>query len=314
MGALARISDWLIPPLYRVAEGHGQVSSFAVRDRVQACLGFLSRVRASEARRAFEAASPATIPLDSQTLMQLLGEYRKTHTRADRRTPIEKSQARLNELVRRTGISRGMRALDIGCGDGSVTSLLAWKGVRTTGIDLVNQATPNALKSPARFLELDAHATGLPANSFDLIYSFDTLEHVDDPTKVLDEAVRLLAPGGTFYANFGPLYNSPHGAHQWASVDIPYAHLLFDADLLEKAAHTVGQRPMVKELNRWSLARWRNWTNQARSKLNVTVAIEKFNIAHVGLVTRFPDFIKREITHFDELVVRSIEIMGTKSR
>jgi len=312
MSTLARLSDMMIPPLYRVAEGHGSVRSFAVRDRVQKCLGMLSRATARDARRAFDRATASDSSLGEVELTTLLSQYRQVHTRADRRSPADKAQARLKELIGRTNIARGQRALDIGCGEGSVTAALAWRGVRTQGIDLVDQTTPLARKSPAQFTQTDAHNTGLPGASFDLVYSFDTLEHVDDPTKVFDEAFRLLAPGGRFYASFGPLYHSPHGAHQWMSVDVPYAHLLFDAELLDATAARVGQRPMVKELNCWSLAKWRSLVAHMGTKLKLEVAIEKYNTAHTQLVSLFPAQFKRRVTHFDELIVRSIEVMGTK--
>jgi len=312
MRTLARLSDSLIPPLYRVAEGHTAVRSLAVRDRVQKWLGTLSRVRSIDARRAFEAAVPATSPLGAGELSILLGEFQSVHTRADRRSPAEKSQARLAELIRRTGIAKGQRALDIGCGEGSVTAALAWRGVRTTGLDLITQANANARKSPAKFIQGDAHDTGLPAASFDLIYSFDTLEHVDDPARLVDEARRLLAPGGVFYANFGPLWNSAQGAHQWMSVDIPYAHLLFEQELLDHAASRLGKRPMVRELNHYTLLQWRNFVADIKCKMNVSVAIEKFNTTHTQLITRFPEQFRRHTDSFDELVVRSIEIMAKK--
>jgi len=46
------------------------------------------------------------------------------------------------------------------------------------------------------FLTADASATPLPAYSFDLLVSFETLEHLEEHERLLEEFKRLLKPGG----------------------------------------------------------------------------------------------------------------------
>ena len=49
-------------------------------------------------------------------------------------------------------------------------------------------------------LRADARDTRLPAESYDCIYSVGLLEHFEDPKPLLEEAVRLLRPGGLHFA------------------------------------------------------------------------------------------------------------------
>jgi SAM-dependent methyltransferase len=45
----------------------------------------------------------------------------------------------------------------------------------------------------------DAANTKLPSGAYDCIYNIGLLEHFDDPTRLLNEALRLLAPGGLLF-------------------------------------------------------------------------------------------------------------------
>ncbi|MEM1422996.1 MAG: class I SAM-dependent methyltransferase, partial [Planctomycetota bacterium] len=76
----------------------------------------------------------------------------------------------------------------------------------------------------------DATDTGLPDASFDLVYSFDSFEHFDDPHLAVREAVRLLMPGGFLYISLHHL-SAEDGYHDVRIIsgqrdDVPYwAHL-----------------------------------------------------------------------------------------
>jgi SAM-dependent methyltransferase len=58
----------------------------------------------------------------------------------------------------------------------------------------------------------DAHALDWPDNTFDFVYSFSVFEHLDDPARCLDEAIRVLRPGGGFCISTHS-YTSDSGAH-----------------------------------------------------------------------------------------------------
>jgi ubiquinone/menaquinone biosynthesis C-methylase UbiE len=98
----------------------------------------------------------------------------------------------------------GKRVADIACGTGYGTQLLAKSGARSVhGMDLSEEAvkfcvenniTANVTYSVANAQDLTAIADG----EFDLVVSFETIEHLPDVEAYLDEMVRILRPGGTF--------------------------------------------------------------------------------------------------------------------
>jgi ubiquinone/menaquinone biosynthesis C-methylase UbiE len=100
----------------------------------------------------------------------------------------------------------GEHLLEIGCGAGAVLGILgqAFPGLKLAGIDLEQKQIDYA-QSHLADLDLKAaelrvgDATKLPwrDNSFDHIYAIWFLEHLPNPLQVLQEAKRVLKPGGT---------------------------------------------------------------------------------------------------------------------
>jgi SAM-dependent methyltransferase len=88
--------------------------------------------------------------------------------------------------------------LDVGCGSGWSSYLFTKLGYLTTGIDLNAKAfePPNL---PGLIL-LEGSVMNLPFSdeSFDIVTSYQMLEHVPVPNKALQEMLRVLKPGGVF--------------------------------------------------------------------------------------------------------------------
>lgn len=103
------------------------------------------------------------------------------------------------------------RAVEIGCGS---ARLLARVGkaaplelfaVDTSPAALaVARATSKAIGLPITCIQSDARHLDLETGSFDLVLSGGLLEHFPDPRPVLSEMVRILKPGGVFYADVVP--------------------------------------------------------------------------------------------------------------
>jgi glycosyltransferase involved in cell wall biosynthesis/2-polyprenyl-3-methyl-5-hydroxy-6-metoxy-1,4-benzoquinol methylase len=98
----------------------------------------------------------------------------------------------------------GKRVLDVACGDGYGAFLLAQQGARVVvGVDVAEEAIAIGRHCFARdgveFLLgnlLDLPGVLGKRAPFDVIVSFETIEHVSDPGRFLDGVRRVLAPGG----------------------------------------------------------------------------------------------------------------------
>jgi SAM-dependent methyltransferase len=308
-------SSLLIQPLYRWGEGKAELRGSRARRAIFHTLDSLSRAQASAARRAFEDATPLDEYLDTAELDLLLARHASKNTRGDSRLPRDKAKARAIEIVRGTSrfVGRDARYLDLACGDGLVGATLARMGYRVSALDLrPDRFSPEARSAGVAFFAGDAQHTNLPAGSVDVIFSFDAFEHFLDPPAVLREAHRLLKPGGVLYASFGPLYFSAQGAHQWPSVDVPYCHLLFREEHLNASAKARNKGPIVRNVNKWHLHQFREMLAAASSRFQVVDYFEKFNTAFVDLLARYAPIFRARTSDFDDLIVRSIEILLRK--
>ena len=83
-------------------------------------------------------------------------------------------------------LARGKRVLDFGAGSGTFARHLIAVGVDVTCVE----PDPQLLKDARR------DTAGLADRSFDLVYSFNVLEHIPDDLAALAELRRVLKPGG----------------------------------------------------------------------------------------------------------------------
>lgn len=127
-------------------------------------------------------------------------------------------------------LATGRRVLDAGCGSGYGAAMLARQARWVTGVDLACEAVEYA-RSHYRgenLAFLQASVTALPFRdaSFDLVVSFEVIEHVPDWQAMLAELRRVLAPSGTcLISTPNRLY---YGEARGASGPNPYHYREFD--------------------------------------------------------------------------------------
>lgn len=127
---------------------------------------------------------------------------------------------------------RGERLLDVGCGDGAFLLHARKRGYEAVGLDF----DPAAL-AQARDRGFDARqgslpGSGLPEGGFHQITMSNVLEHLHDPVGALDEALRLLAPGGRLWLsqpNLGAEGLRRYGL-AWRGLEAPRHLTLWDTE------------------------------------------------------------------------------------
>lgn len=119
---------------------------------------------------------------------------------------VGKGPAFVDHLARYDWIKQfttGKKVLDAGCGAGYGAALLAeGTASEVVGIDLSEEAIKYAKANYSRpnliFEVMDCYATTFPDESFDVICSFEVIEHIDSPDGFLRGMKRLVVKGGSF--------------------------------------------------------------------------------------------------------------------
>jgi len=107
-------------------------------------------------------------------------------------------------LVQRLGITKGLKVLDLGCGDGTTALPAAKLGADVLGVDIAHNLVEAGNKRASEhgltnctFQEGDAsNLEQLPDNAFDLVISIFGAMFAPKPFEVASEMVRVTRPGG----------------------------------------------------------------------------------------------------------------------
>ncbi|MCE9520346.1 MAG: methyltransferase domain-containing protein [Verrucomicrobia bacterium] len=150
-------------------------------------------------------------------------------------------------------IGQGTRVCDIGCGYGATAKILAERrGAEVTGmtiseVQLSYAQEFNAVPGKTTFLLRDWYANQLPDESFDVVISIESLEHMPDLPKFFAEANRVLRPGGRLVAS------------AWMSCENPGAmSRRFLIDAISREAQLAGIRPASEFMAAIKLANFSN--------------------------------------------------------
>jgi SAM-dependent methyltransferase len=116
----------------------------------------------------------------------------------------------LAALMRLLGTGDG-RCLDVGCGTGVATAVVAELGWSAVGVDVSAELLVVARARGLEVIESSAHALAFEDESFDAAVSVWTHTDVGDFRAAVAEVTRVLRPGGPFvYIGGHPCFVGPH--------------------------------------------------------------------------------------------------------
>ena len=125
----------------------------------------------------------------------------------DRPWPIKPALQRMEDrLYEGLELPDGGKVLDCGCGSGYVAKFMAQHGLRVEAFDFMPRHVARAkkvmadagLSNAVTVRQADYHNLQFfDSNSFDGLYTCETLVHATDPVKALQGFHRILKPGGS---------------------------------------------------------------------------------------------------------------------
>ena len=148
---------------------------------------------------------------------------------------------------------RGKTLIDVGCGGGLLSEAMASRGAKVTGIDMgeapLSVAKIHLLESQLDVEYLQSTAEALASErpgTYDVVTCLEMLEHVPDPSAVIQACADMAKPGADLY--FSTINRNPKA---WLFAIVGAEYVL---QLLPKGTHEYEKLIKPSELARWARA------------------------------------------------------------
>ena len=195
----------------------------------------------------------------------------------ERFIPTEDGKIRLEHYHRYAAIKdlvKNKTVLDVACGEGYGSSFISRDAKSVIGVDISKEAVTHASQkyqeTNLEFLEGSAIDLAFPNHSFDVVVSFETIEHLAEQEQMLSELKRVLKPNGILIISSPnrPVYSEESGEHNEFHVkELDFTE--FDDLLREKFSQIryYGQRivmgSVIQPLKQNSEAFFKSWSDNA---------------------------------------------------
>ncbi len=198
---------------------------------------------------------------------------------------------------------KGLKVLDIGCGEGHLTDLaLGYQAAIVVGYDIREQERWARFEQKPNKVFTSNFDVVKASGPYDVIILFDVLDHVqrETPTELLSKANQVLASNGKIYMRCHP-FTSRHGTHLYHGMNKAYMHLIFtEPELQQLGIDQTFVEPSIKVV--YPLKTYAQFIQDAGLKLanhrEITEKVENFfkipkiaeRIMKATSTTSFPEF------------------------
>ncbi|MFL6727720.1 MAG: class I SAM-dependent methyltransferase [Sphingomicrobium sp.] len=191
--------------------------------------------------RPTEAAPVAADPRATGSLRQAWRSSKRARTRL-LRVVLPWWRLRVDAELSYIGRRKPGRVLEVGCGSGQFLSLLQEAGWDAIGLDFDPEAVSAARQRGVNAQTSDLFAQNFPAESFDIVFMDNVIEHLPDPPAVFAECHRVLRPGGRLILLTPNLNSDLHELYgaDWRGLEIPRHLYLFCSAAMRKLARSAG--------------------------------------------------------------------------
>ena len=126
-------------------------------------------------------------------------------------------------------------------------------------------------------------------DEFDIIFSWETFEHIIDPKEALKRIYKALKPGGISFNVYNPFFCTS-GGHSMCTLDYPFAHtLLTNEDFKKYTTEVIPPNPpekyselsyefFTKNLNRMTQQDLKNYIEESGFKTLDFITMPDFNV------------------------------------
>jgi L-malate glycosyltransferase len=142
----------------------------------------------------------------------------------------------------------GRRVLEVGCGNGFLAPFLCGKGAKVVGVDVALSAVaqfPGSQDGQSVAAVADGQCLPFPDHAFDVIICCEVLEHLSDPSSLLDECFRVVSPRGYL------VFSSPNYTNLFlflkllADLGVPSARRYMRSQLIDRTTTAFELRRLV---------------------------------------------------------------------
>lgn len=194
-----------------------------------------------------------------------------------------------------------------------VSATLAKRGNEAHAIDQrADGFDERAKNAGVQFHQTSATHIPYPDNAFDFVFSYDTFEHLQNPTESLIEMIRIMKPGGIFFAYFGPLAMSARGLHAYKTIGIPYVQHLFPREHIDAYLQAHHRTPIdYDQLNFERRATFEKMFHETPG-IELLSYREEPHFAGKKIIEQYPSCLKSKSDDLRDFLIANIEAVFRK--